>query len=104
MLPAKDFLANLQRLFEQRLGFGMVAHRLIKRRQVVQASCRIGMLIAFRTPYYNNQFLRKRDRLLIFSLMIKFHDLAAQPGRTIIVSWSLPVNYKAEAKRQEQDD
>ena len=36
MLPAKDLLANRQSLFEQRFGFGMVAHRLIEQRQIVQ--------------------------------------------------------------------
>ena len=46
MLPAKDFLANLQSLFEQRFGFGIVAHILIKQRQIVQACGRIGMLPA----------------------------------------------------------
>ena len=46
MLPAKDFLANLQSLFEQRFGFGIVAHILIKRRQIVQAFRCIEMLAA----------------------------------------------------------
>ncbi len=46
MLAAKDFEANFQSLFEQRFGFGIVAHRLIKRCQIVEAARRNGMLAA----------------------------------------------------------
>ena len=58
MRSAEDFLLNLERFFVQRLGFGIVAHIPIKRRQIVQACCRIGMLSA-------QDFLSNLERLFV---------------------------------------
>src|SRR5260370_5993696 len=104
MLAAKDLLMNLQSLFEQRFGFGIVAHILIKRRQIVQACRRIWILIAFRTLCKNNQFLSQRNRLFILPLLTELFDLPAQLSRSIILRWSLRINYEAETNRQEHDD
>src|ERR1700730_4710374 len=46
MLWTKDLLADLQSLFKQRFGFSIVTHRLIEHREIVDALCRIRMLLA----------------------------------------------------------
>ena len=58
MLAAKDFFLNLERFFVQRFGFGILAHIPIKRRQIVEACCRIGMLSA-------KDFLSNLERLFV---------------------------------------
>ncbi len=49
MLRAGRFFENRQRAAVKRFGFGVVAHRPVKRRQVVEANCGVGMLRAGRS-------------------------------------------------------
>ena len=48
MLRAERFLPDRQRAAVERFGFGVVAHRVVKRRQVVEAGGGVGMLRAER--------------------------------------------------------
>ena len=70
MFRAECFLADFQRAFIERLRLGVVAHGLIKPRQIVEARRGIGMIRAER-------FLSDFERALIerFRLGIVAHDL-----------------------------
>ena len=48
MLRAERFFANRQRALQERFGFGVIAHRMVNERQVVEAGCGDGMLRAER--------------------------------------------------------
>ena len=48
MFRAKRFLADFERALIERFGFGVVAHVLIKQRQIVEALGGVGMFRAER--------------------------------------------------------
>ena len=75
MLGAERFLANRQRAPEERFGFGVVAHRLVKQRQVVEAACGVGMLRTICLFTDLQELPSDEDSLLVFARLVKVNNL-----------------------------
>ena len=75
MLRAEHFLANRQCAPVKRLGFGVLAHLPVHQRQVAEALCGIGMLRAFCLFTDLQELPSDRDRLLVFSRVVKVNNL-----------------------------
>ena len=76
MFRAERFLADLQRALIERFGLGVVAHGIVKLRQIVEACRGVGMLRA-------EGFLADLQRALIerFGLGVVAHcSYTAPPG------------------------
>ena len=74
-----------ERFLKERLGFGVLAHRLVELGQVTEGESRLVMLRTSQSPCYFNGLFRQRDSLLVLSFCKQLVDSLIERLEVIIL-------------------